>query len=402
MKKKLLVLLMCGCMVFTACGDKNETENEKETETEQEQKQEQEQEDTGKAGAEAGGLMNAISGIVGNGEDSKTDESSSGVDSEGAYWAPQGSVELGQYLGIEVDKIEVEVTDAEVQAEIDYFLEYQSEYREITDRTVIQAGDTVNLDYKLVVDGAEVDSYEDYNVEIGSGDFIEIESRLIGLTVGTEQELVTAIEDEYNYPDYVGKEGTWTLTLNAIQEKVTPDLTDELVAANTDYATVEEYREGTYNELYASKEDAAENKQISAIFDQIIENSVFTGLSDADVQSYVDALVSSYEEYATTYGLDMESFVSIFLGVSYDEFLEMAKEDGEYAVRQNLILKAVQEAEKTELTEQEYVDGLAAYAADYGYDSPEEFEQAAGEEEVRTSLLREKVLNLIIDSAVIK
>ncbi len=396
MKKKLLAMLLCGCMAFTACGNAKEDETDAATTKDE----------------NSGALMDAIFESenktddkgADKEEDTSKENSSGSADTavEGAYWEPQGKVELGKYIGIEVEKVEIEVTDAEIQAEIEYFLEYQSELKEITDRDTVQEGDVLKMDYKLVIDGEEVEANEGYDVEIGSGEFVEIEEKLLGLTVGTTQEIVTTMEDAANYEAYLGMEGTWTITLQAIQERVTPELTDELVAENTDYETVADYQQGLYNELYASKEADAQNVQIASIFNVIIENSTFTGLSDADVQSYVDTLVSSYEEYATMYGLDMDTFVTVFLGVSYEEFLEMAEKDGEYAVRQNLILEAVQEAEKLELTEQEYTDGLAAYAADYGYDSPEEFEEAAGKNEIQESLLRDKVLEFIIDSAVLK
>ena len=412
MKKKMFAVLLCGCLMFTACG------SEKETDT------------TNSGNREAGSLLNNAFGVNGSNTDhdsedkkdpsenseasqgnSDTSQENSGASENtgdstdvtaGAYWAPQGTVVLGQYLGIEVDKVVVEVTEEEVQEEIEYFLEYQSELQEVTNRATIESGDTVNLDYALAIDGTEIETYDAYDVEIGSGEFPEIEEKLIGLSSGTTQEITALIVDEYNYPDYVGKEGVWTITINAIQQRVTPELSDELVAENTDYATVEEYKQGLYDELYASKEAAAADEQIVAVFEQIIANSTFSGLSDADIQSYADEMVSYYEEYAAMYGLDMESFITLFYGSTYEDFLQMAKEQGEYVVKQNLILEAVLEAEGVELTEQEYTEGLTQYAANYGYESPEEFEAAAGTEEVENVLLMDKVYDLIVDSIVVK
>lgn len=399
MKKKFLAMMICGCMALTACGGEKEGEAADATPT-------VEAED-GKGSSQGGGLLSggidstnpADNGTAG----SATGENGTEADTtEGAYWAPQGTVVLGDYLGIEVDKVEVEVTDAEVQEEIDYFLYYQAELKVIEDRTTIEEGDIVNLDYTLTVGEKDIDAYDGYEMEVGAGDLPELDAKLIGCEVGKTESIVTTIEDEYVYPDYVGQTGTWTVTINAIQERVIPELTDELILWNTEYSSVEEYKEGVYNELYASKAEEAENEQIIAGFEVIIANSEFSGLSDADVQSYVDETLTYYKSYASMYGIDLESFISIFAGTTYEEFVVMLEEEGEYVVKQNLILEAVLEAEGLELTEQEYTDGLTSYAAEYGYETPEELLESAGEEEIRDALLLDKAYNFIADAMVVK
>ena len=409
MKKKLMVMMLCGCMALTACSGESGDETPTPTEEAKE--------------SNAGGLLGG--GNTGtedsddkddsqtdnkdenNKDDNDTDEGNNGGaaaddTTEGAYWEPEGTVVLGEYMGIVVDKIAVEVTEEEVQEEIDYFLYYQAETKEITDRTTIEDGDIVNLDYTLVIDGEEIESYEDCETEIGIEEFMEIEKLLIGCETGTTQEFTAEIVDDVNYPDYLGKEGVWTVTINAIQERVIPELTNELVAETTDYTTVEEYKQSVYDERYDSKTESAESEQIVNGFTKIIENCEFSGLNEADVQSYVDELVNYYESYASMYGLDMESFVMLFTGSTYEDFVKMAEEQGDYVVKQNLILAAVLEKEKVELTDQEYTDGLTAYAAEYGYETPEEFEQSAGKEEVEDALLLDKVYNMIVDAMVIE
>lgn len=382
MKKKLVMMLLCGCLVLTGCGDGSEKENADATPT-------AEAEDNA-----GGGLLNNASGNNNSGDSTSSDTSN------GAYWKPQGYVTLGKYLGVEVEKVDFEVTEEDIQEEIDYFLYYQSELVEITERNIAMGDDVVNIDYTLTVGGEEVGGDEGYDLEL-DGDDLEFADRLIGMHVGDTKEITMTIRDDYLYGDYVGQEGVYSVTINKIQEEVIPELTDELVAANTDYSTIEEYKQGIYEELYASKKDSAESEQIVNGFKKIMEESVFTGLSDADAQSYIDEMVSYYESYASMYGMDTETFIQLFTGSTYNEFLDLAKEQADYVVKQNLILAAVIAKENLELTDQEYTDGLSAYAADYGYDSPEEFEEYAGEAEVRDALLLDKAYDMIIDAMVI-
>lgn len=397
MKKKLWMMLMCGCLVLSGCGGE-EKNNEEPTPTVGgsggllDNKEDGQGDNKGQEGSEGGGLLNSA------GE----------ANAAGAYWDPRGSVELGQYLGIEVEKIAVEVTEEEVQEEIDYFLYMKSDLVEVEGQEFVLGGDWVNIDYTLTVGGEEIDSYEGYNVEVGSDSF-DFETYLIGMRVGESKEVTLIIADGYyDYSsqggeNYVGKQGVYNFTVNMIQEEVLPELTDELVAENTDYATVEEYRQGVYDELYASKEQANNNQQVMNAFQKIMDASVFSGINDKDIQSYVDETVSNCENYASMYGLSVEDFLSFYAGnISYDEFVQKAKEEGEYTVKQNLILKTVIEKESLALTDAEYTEGLSSYAANYDYDSPEEFEADYGKAEIENALLLDKAYNLIVDSIVVK
>lgn len=377
MKKKLLMMLMCGCLAFTGCGN---------------DKPQEEQQPEGTPTPEA--ENNKGGGLINNNSSVNNREG-------GAYWDPQGTVVLGNYFGVEVDKIDYEVTEEDIQKEIDYFLYYQGELVEITDRTVVEADDFVNISFSLTVDGEEVDSDDGYDLEIGTND-LEFENDLIGLNVGDTKEFTKTIEDEYNYKDYVGQEGVYSVTINQIMEEVIPELTDELVADKTDFATVEEYKQNLYDELYASKEESAKSEQIVNGFKKIIEDCSFSDLNEEDVQSYVDEMVDYYESFASTYGMDIDTLLQIFTGTGYDEFVESMKEAGDYIVKQNLVLMQVAAQEKMELTDQEYADGIAAYTVDYGFASPEEFLASASEEDIREALLMDKAYNKIVDSMVIK
>ncbi|MDE7297403.1 MAG: hypothetical protein K2N94_01075 [Lachnospiraceae bacterium] len=322
--------------------------------------------------------------------------SSSGT---GAYWDPQGSVKLGRYLDIAVEKVKYEVTDEQVQEEIDYFLWSNSELVEIEGRNTVEAGDIVNVDFTLYIKGEEIDSETGSNVEIGSYSY-DFEDGLIGVLRGECKTVETEIVDMY-YSDYVGQTGTYVVTVNMIQKREIPELTDELVAGNTGYSTVEEYRQGVYDGLLESAEQTAWSEQIRTLFEKIFENSEFTGLSDADKQSYVEGMISYYTAYANYFGTDLEGF-AYANGYTYDEFIDMLEEDAEFVVRRYLLLDAVAEAENLQVSDQEYADGLEDYASDNGYNSPEEAEDELGKEEILRDMRRDKAYELIVDAMILK
>ena len=155
-------------------------------------------------------------------------------------------VELGDYKGIEYTMDVAEVTDDQVNQQIDSFLDGLAETEEVTDRAV-EDGDTVNIDFTGTKDGEEFEggSSEGYDLVIGSGSFIDgFEDGLIGHEIGDEVSLDLTFPEEYpQNEDLAGQDVNFKVTINSISVKNTPELTDKVVADNTDYDNVEDYKE---------------------------------------------------------------------------------------------------------------------------------------------------------------
>ncbi len=393
MRKRWLAMLLCGCLVFTGCG--SEGEEDKETSGENEPPR------------ESGGLL---SGNRGNDEKddapSATPEGGTEDDDEGdtasggAYWQPQGSVVLGNYIGVTVNKVEAEVTDADVQSEIDYLVNQHSEPREITDRNVVESGDYVCVDYTLMVGGEEVDAVQEEYLTVGSG-YYDFEEQLVGLYLSESKTIECEIAD-YVYGEYEGQTGTYIVQIKSINELIVPEVTDAFIAENTDFSTLEEYRQDIYNTLLKDAEAQAVNDQRVAAFEKIMADSTFSGLSDADVQSYVDEVTENYEQYASSWGMDFDTFISIFMGATKDEFTALAKEDGEYTVKQYLILDAVIQDANITLTDEEYTTALTAFAAENDFDSPQAVEEYYYKEDLVQQFRRDKAYDMIVDSIVVQ
>ena len=394
MKKKWLAVLLCGCLIFTGCGSSDDGE-----------------ETSGGDGnkGESGSLIsgnknNSTNGQEDPGSATKAPDSSEtdkdGEDAQtGAYWHPQGSVVLGQYVGISVDKVVPEVKDEDVQSEIDYLLDQSSEPKVIEDRNVVESGDYVCVDYTLWVGGEQVDEITDEYLTVGNG-YYDFEESLVGAFIGESKTTECEVQD-YAHSEYVGQTGTYIVNIKSINELIVPELTDAFIAEKTDFDTVEAYRQDIYDTLMAEATEDAKSKERVSAFEKIMENSTFSGSSDADIQSYVDETIQFYEQYASMWGMDVESIVSLFYGTSYDEFLVLAKEDGEYAVKQYLILDAVIKDADIKLTDEEYTKALAEYAAENDFSTPEEVEETYYKEDLVEQFLRDKAYDMIVDSMIV-
>ena len=204
------------------------------------------------------------------------------------------------------------------------------------------------------------------------------------------------------YGEYEGQTGTYIVQIKSINELIVPEVTDAFIAENTDFSTLEEYRQDIYNTLLKDAEAQAVNDQRVAAFEKIMADSTFSGLSDADVQSYVDEVTENYEQYASSWGMDFDTFISIFMGATKDEFTALAKEDGEYTVKQYLILDAVIQDANITLTDEEYTTALTAFAAENDFDSPQAVEEYYYKEDLVQQFRRDKAYDMIVDSIVVQ
>jgi trigger factor len=238
-------------------------------------------------------------------------------------------VELGQYEGIEYTPMDTEVTDDELQAQVDYFLQQLGETEELTEGTV-QDGDTINLDYIGYCDG---EAFEGGSTDgagttltIGSNTYIDdFEEQLIGHEVGEEGiEVNVTFPDPYtNNEELSGKDATFVCTINSISKTTYPEeLTDDLVAANTEYDTVNSFMDALRMDYESYKEEQAESQMNTDIITAVIENATINSYPEDEVASLTEQTVNAAKENATNYGIDYETYLSYLSdedGNSYTE-----------------------------------------------------------------------------------
>lgn len=319
-----------------------------------------------------------------------------------------GSAVEVQYKGVEYEPYDTEVTQEEIQARIDSFVNSHPVYTEVTDRDDVREGDTVNIDYTGYMDGEAFSggSAKGYDLTIGSGQFIPgFESGLVGVKAGATVDVTATFPDPYqNNPDFSGKEAVFTVTVNSIRLKEDTGLTDELVAANTDYATAADYRAYIESSLRTQKESYAQNIKQSRVMNNLIEKTEFTGIAQEDIDSYYESSRSYYNElaqiYESTYGYSFSTFILYFFGCSSEEeYDQLLRTQAELEVKRTLILYYVIDKENITVTDEEYAQALARYATQYNTTAEE---LAAQVEASRLQLLarQEKAEQLIYDNAV--
>lgn len=274
-------------------------------------------------------------------------------------------VKLGKYKGVKVDKIDVAVTDEEVDAEINKELEKNARNITVEDRAV-KDGDITTLDFEGFVDGVAFDGGkgENYPLTIGSGAFIPgFEEQLVGAEIGKEVEVKVTFPEDYQAENLKGKDAVFKCTVKEIKEKQLPALDDEFASEVSEFDTLAEYKEDVKKNLAEKKEKDAKNAKENAAVQAAVEVSEME-IPEAMLETQQRQMIDEFAQRITMQGLSMEQYFQ-FTGTNYQQMLEQVKPQAEERIKSRLVLEAIAAAENLEATEEEYEKELETMASVY-------------------------------------
>ena len=284
------------------------------------------------------------------------------------------SVTLGDYKNLTFSAKEEEVTDAKIETRLK---ELCAEYPVTIEGRPAQEGDTANIDYSGTKDGEAFarGTAEGYDLKLGSGTFIDgFEDGVIGMNVGDEKDLNLKFPDNYSSADLAGQEVVFHVKLNQLKSEADSKVDDDLAKRyyNDDTATLDQLKEEVRAELQAEADSQFFNAAGSELLNEVINNSEVTADPDA-VDDMFNQLKSTYSSYASSYGLEFDQFLSMFLGTDEDGLRDTA----ENLVKQQIILNAIQAEENLSATDEQkdklavmnYFKNAAQMITTYGEDS---------------------------------
>ena len=306
-------------------------------------------------------------------------------------------VNLAEYKGVQGSKTVAEVTDEDVQAEIDSI---QKENAELVDKTEpAETGDVVNIDFTGYIDGETSDNLkgEGTDVEIGAGTMLEdFENQLVGVTTGEDTQISFTFPENYNQ-EVAGKDVQFDIHVNSVQAYDLPELTDEYVQENTDYDSIEDMQASIREELEQDAQTDAEDNWQYSLIKQVLDNSEFE-IEDADVKAYTDEMLTEYQTYANMYGMELGEFLQSQMGVNEEQLREAYRETATFRVKMTLAFHAIAEQEGLTVSDEEYQDRLSTLASQYGYDDPSQIEQVYDPELIKEQIIQEKAIDLITEN----
>ncbi|MCQ2494479.1 MAG: trigger factor, partial [Lachnospiraceae bacterium] len=313
-------------------------------------------------------------------------------------------VTLGQYKGVEVDKIDTTVTVDEVEAALKAEQKKQARTIEVTDRAVA-ADDTVTLDFEGFVDGVAFEGGKgtDYPLTIGSGSFIPgFEDALIGAEIGKEVDVNVTFPEEYQEASLAGKPAVFKCTVKAIKAQELPELNDEFASEVSEFDTLADYKDSIKADLEVKKLSDAKMAKQDAVIDKIIETSSMD-IPEAYIKTEQRQMVNEFAQRMQSQGLSMEQYMQ-FTGATVDKLLEQVKPQAESRIKSRLVLEAVAAAENITVSEDDYKEELKSMAEAYQIDE-EKIADMVGEEgkkQIEKDIIIKKALEFVADNAVEK
>ncbi|MFC0270203.1 trigger factor [Metabacillus herbersteinensis] len=310
-------------------------------------------------------------------------------------------VKLGEYKGLEVEKLNATVTDEDVDNEIKQLQERNAELV-IKEEGTIENGDTAVLDFDGYVDGEafEGGQAENYTLEIGSGSFIPgFEEQLVGLGAGAEKDVEVTFPEEYHAENLAGKPAVFKVKIHEIKAKELPALDDEFAKdVNEEVETLEELKAQTKARLEETKKTEAENNLRDALVEKAAENAE-VDIPQAMINTEVDRMMKEFEQRLQMQGMNLELYFQ-FSGQDEAALKEQMNEDAAKRVKFNLTLEAIVLAENIEVSDEEVGAEMTKMAE--MYNMPAENVKAAlggSDEGLKEDLKIRKAIDFLVENS---
>ena len=361
MKKRIFLAVLAGCFVLnaSACGDAIVTDNAK-TEA-----------PAGEKKAEAG-TARLVS-----------------VENVDKY------ITIGEYKGLTLDNTVDAITDDDVQAQIEEELKDKAE--PVSDGA--REGDLVTVNYTGTKDGQTFDggTANNYDFVVGDGQmFEEFEEGVIGMKKGNTKEITIDFPSDYADESLAGKEVIYKVTVQNVRRA--GELTDEWVAKNTEYTTVDDYRESVRSQLEETAKKSAREVLKNTAWSTVLENSEVKEYPQEDVDKAISEFKKSMEVYAKQADMTLEEFTDS-QGISQDDFDEQCQQYAEGKVKQNLIVQGIMDAEGLSLDDKESLQLQDELVEQMGAASIADLVGTYGQDYVDESVGLLRVENFIIKNA---
>ena len=313
-------------------------------------------------------------------------------------------VKLGDYKGLEVEAVDVNVTDEDVENDLDNQRQSLAELV-VKEEGAIENGDTVVIDFEGFVDGEafEGGAAENHSLEIGSGSFIPgFEEQLIGKTTGEETEVEVTFPEEYHAENLAGQPATFKVKIHEVKAKELPEMDDEFAKdVDDEVETLTELKEKTKKRLEEQKQNEADAAVRESLINQATENAEID-IPDAMVDSELDRMVREFEQRLQQQGMTLEMYTQ-FSGQSEDELKDQMKGDAEKRVQTNLVLEAIAQIENLEATDEDVQEELQSMADMYNLEMEQLTQMLGGNTDaIKDDLKFKKAIDFLVDNSVTK
>jgi len=292
---------------------------------------------------------------------------------------PDDYVTLGDYSGVEVTVDVVNFTDEDVEKqfndEVEYYLDYMDLYTyTVSDKTTVEEGDIANIDYVGKKDGVAFDggTAQGHNLEIGSGSFIDgFEEGLVGLQVGEKTTLNLTFPEEYHSEELAGEAVTFDVTINSINTKEMPEITDELIAQfGVGFDSIAAFKEDIKSYLQETCDETNAEERNLAVWQAVYQLCTVNDPPQEMIDDVLNTIKQNAESYAAMYGVTADEFITNYMGyASVEDYEADCKLSAVEACKEKLVVAAIAKKAGIVLSDEDVKAAAEAEYDSYGYES---------------------------------
>ncbi len=312
-------------------------------------------------------------------------------------------VTLGEYKGIEIEKIEYNVGKDEVGAELDKLRKQNA--RIMTVERAAKKGDIVKIDFDGSVDGVPFDGgkAEDYELELGSNTFIPgFEDQLIGKKTGQEVDVNVTFPDEYHAQELAGKPAVFKCVVKEIKTRELPKLDDDFASEVSEFETLTEFKKSIKKKLQEQAAEKAKAEMENIIVEKVVENATFE-IPEAMIEAQMDRQVNEFAQRLQYQGLSIDQYVG-YLGTTVEQFRENFRDQAVKNISSSLVIEAVMKKEGIVTGPEEFELNLVDMAKKYNMelDKLKELISDAELENMKNDMAMSKTVEMLVNKAKIK
>ena len=309
-------------------------------------------------------------------------------------------VTVGEYKGIKAEKLIAEVTDAEVDAEVNALADRNARMGSGEDRAA-ELGDTAVIDFKGFIDDVAFDGGkgESFSLALGSGQFIPgFEEQVAGHNIGEEFDVNVSFPEEYQAEELAGKPAVFKVKLHEIKKRELPVIDDEFAKDVSEFDTIDELKADLKAKALDRKQKANDEQVENDIVDKIVDE-MKAEIPEAMITNRVNQMVQDFGYRLQMQGMNLETY-NKYTGTDMDEFSKTFRPQAEKQVKMRLALEKIVELENIVPTEEEIAAQIEKMANDYNI-SAEHVKAAVPEKEIAKDLAVNKAIDLVKEAAVV-
>ncbi len=313
-------------------------------------------------------------------------------------------VKLGKYKGIKIDKIEHNVTDEDVDRDIEATRNRNARMITIEDRAV-ENGDIAVIDFEGFADGVAFTGGkgENYELEIGSGSFIPgFEEQIIGAEIGGELDVNVTFPEEYHAEELKGKPAVFKVKVHEIKKRELPELDDDFASEVSEFETFEEYKNSVKERLEKAAEARVKDETENAVIEAAAEKSKID-IPKAMIDEQIDRMINDFAQRLAYQGMALEQYLQ-YTGSNIDAMKESFREQAEKQVKISLTLEAIAKTEGIEANKEEVDEKIVEMSKQYNMelDKLKELLRPEDIEGIERELLFEKAIQIIVNNSSVK